>query len=81
MDDLRSLSPAQRDRVARRAQERRPRCPACGQTGFAVGDGLPLSFLFHDAAADTWMVALTCRNPSCPVPHTGITLRTVELEE
>lgn len=49
-------------------------CEACGATDFAVGDAMIMGFLFLDEDADAYMVALTCRNPHCPKPRTGIRL-------
>ena len=50
-------------------------CEACGATEFTVGHALYLGFLFLDEDDDAYMVALTCRNPNCAQPHTGIRLR------
>lgn len=49
-------------------------CHWCAGVDFRVGDALPLGFLFLDEQPGTFMAALTCTNPSCPSPHTGITL-------
>ncbi|MDD4867208.1 MAG: hypothetical protein PHQ28_08865 [Mycobacterium sp.] len=51
------------------------RCETCGATDFAVGDTMIMGFLFLDEDADAYMVALTCRNPDCPKPRSGIRLR------
>ncbi|CAJ1507901.1 hypothetical protein [[Mycobacterium] holstebronense] len=50
-------------------------CAACGGTDFTVGQALYLGFLFLDEDDDAYLVALTCRNPSCPQPRTAIRLR------
>lgn len=50
-------------------------CHSCGGEDFIAGDALYLGFLFLSADQDAYMVALTCTNPDCAVPHTGIHLR------
>lgn len=72
--ELTVLHGAQKDRVLQRVRRTRPRCCACGEEYFVVGDALFLGFLFLDEEQDAYMVALTCTNPACPVPHSGITL-------
>ncbi len=49
-------------------------CEACGATDFVVGDAMLMGFLFLDEDSDSYMVALTCSNPDCPKPRTGIKL-------
>jgi hypothetical protein len=49
-------------------------CAGCGAKDFAVGHALYLGFLFLNEDDDAFMVALTCRNPDCPMPRTGIVL-------
>ncbi|MFI7193758.1 hypothetical protein ACIBQ0_28865 [Nocardia nova] len=73
------LTERQRDRVLAYLDRRRAHCPACGATDFRVGDALYLGFLFLDEELDSYMVALTCANPACPVPHTGIRMRRAQL--
>jgi hypothetical protein len=36
---------------------------------------LYLGFLFAAADLDEHMVALTCENPACPAPRTGVRMR------
>lgn len=69
------LTGEDKDRVLRQIRRKRGSCEHCGGDKFAVGDALFLGFLFHSEDADVFMVALTCRNPECPAPHTGIRLR------
>ena len=40
-----------------------------------MGDALFLGFLFLSEERDEYMVALTCTNPDCRTPMTGIRLR------
>ncbi len=53
-------------------------CGSCGSSGFEVGDALEMGFLFLDEDHGTYMVALTCENPGCGSPRTGIRLRRSE---
>lgn len=64
-----------RDRVSELVEVRGGRCAGCGGTDFAVGRALYLGFLFLDEDHDAYLVALTCRNSSCPQPRTAIRLR------
>ena len=73
--ELVSLEPADRDRVLAHVAAKGGYCEACGATDFEVGHALYLGFLFLDEDDDAYMVALTCRNPKCRQPHTGIRLR------
>jgi hypothetical protein len=73
--ELIGLDPADRDRVLRVVAAKGGHCEACGATDFTVGHALYLGFLFLDEDDDVYMVALTCRNPNCAQPHTGIRLR------
>jgi hypothetical protein len=79
--ELQVLSDGERRRVAARARARGTRCDACRHAGFDVGDALYLGFLFMAAEQDEYMVALTCRNPRCPAPRTGIRLRAGEFRD
>ncbi|MCA3747987.1 MAG: hypothetical protein IN808_02475 [Rubrobacter sp.] len=72
--DNRILSGEEKRRVLLRVRERGFACPACGSEGFEVGEALPLGFLWFGEEPDAYMVALTCRNPNCPSPRTGIRL-------
>ncbi len=49
-------------------------CGSCGSDGFEVGDALYLGFLFLSEDSGNYMVALTCKNPDCEAPRTGIKL-------
>jgi hypothetical protein len=73
--ELVSLEPADRDRVLAQVAAKGGHCEACGATDFEVGHALYLGFLFLDEDDDAYMVALTCRNPKCTQPRTGIRLR------
>jgi hypothetical protein len=73
--ELIGLVPADRDRVLRMVAEKGGHCERCGGTNFEVGHALYLGFLFLDEDDDAYMVALTCRNPHCTQPRTGIRLR------
>ncbi|BBZ39463.1 hypothetical protein [Mycobacterium conspicuum] len=73
--ELIRLDPASRERVLRQIAAKGGYCGSCRATDFDVGDALYLGFLFLDEDPDAYMVALTCRNPECAVPRTGIVLR------
>lgn len=73
--ELVGLCSASRERVRDQIAAKGGHCEACGATDFAVGDALYMSFMFLNEEEDTFMVALTCRNPDCPKPRTGIRLR------
>ncbi len=73
--ELVSLDPDDRNRVLAHVTAKGGHCEACGATDFEVGHALYLGFLFLDEDDDAYMVALTCRNPECTQPHTGIRLR------
>jgi hypothetical protein len=73
--ELIDLTPADRDRVAALVAAKGGHCEGCGATEFDIGHALYLGYLFLDEDDDAYMVALTCRNPDCPQPHTGIRLR------
>src|SRR5699024_5496720 len=70
-----SLSPKQRDRVRSRLVKRRNACGSCGNTEFEIGKALYLGFLWLSEHTDAYMIALTCTNPECAAPRTGIRLR------
>ncbi|WP_217249651.1 hypothetical protein [Streptomyces sp. AC602_WCS936] len=73
--DITPLDEEQRHQV-HRVLRRHPACPSCGnRRRWAVGDALPLGFLFLDEDQDAYMVALTCRRRGCPQPRTGIVMR------
>jgi hypothetical protein len=73
--ELIQLDDAAGKRVREQIEAKGGHCEGCGGTDFGVGDALYLGFLFLDEDQDAYMVALTCRNPDCPVPRTGIRLR------
>jgi hypothetical protein len=72
--ELISLKSPARHRVLDHVAAKGGHCEGCGGTDFDVGDALPLGFLFLDEDDDAYMVALTCRNPECVQPRTGIVL-------
>jgi hypothetical protein len=72
--ELTVLTGEQGDRVLKQVRRRRGSCRHCGGDKFDVGDALYLGFLFLSEDSDAYMVALTCVNPECPAPHTGIRL-------
>ena len=72
---LTALRPRERRAVAAWVKSHRVHCPRCHSRSFDVGDALYLGFLFVNAELDEWVVALTCRNPHCPAPRTGVKLR------
>ena len=74
MSELTALDPAARQRVSEQIAAKGGYCECCGATEFDVGDALFLGFLFLDEDRDAYMVALTCRNPDCTKPRTGIVL-------
>lgn len=73
--ELVSLNQSERDAVLEQVNAKGGHCEGCGATEFNVGDALYLGFLFLDEDDDAYMVALTCRNPDCPKPRTGIKLQ------
>ena len=81
IDENRRLGEGERRRVLERVRRRRLRCESCGSEDFEVGEALYLGFLFLDEATDAYMVALTCKNPCCAGPRTGIRLHGVEFLE
>jgi hypothetical protein len=72
--ELIDLESAARQQVLAQVAAKGGHCESCGGTDFAVGHALYLGFLFYDEDLDAYMVALTCRNPTCPKPRTGIVL-------
>lgn len=78
--ELIDMDHAARDRVSELVVVRGGSCAACGGTEFAVGQALYLGFLFLDEDDDAYLVALTCRAPSCPQPRTAIRLRYKEFQ-
>lgn len=72
--ELTPLGDEEKRRVGDELSRRGLRCGACGSARFTVGDALYLGFLFLSERRDSYMVALTCDNPDCAVPHTGLRL-------
>lgn len=72
--ELTGLTDEQKDRVLRQVRRRRGSCRHCGGEEFLIGDALYLGFLFLSERTDAYMVALTCTNPACSAPHTGVRL-------
>ena len=74
LGDNTRLDETQRRRVLERIWGRGLTCESCGSSDFEVGDSLYLGFLFLSEDHDSHMVALTCKNPDCEAPRTGIRL-------
>jgi hypothetical protein len=72
--ELISLKPIARQRVMDQVAAKGGHCESCGATNFTVGHALYLGFLFLDEDDDAYLVALTCDNPDCAKPRTGIVL-------
>jgi hypothetical protein len=72
------LTGNQKRRVLERVDERNVTCASCGSGEFEVGEALGMGFLFLDEEHGTYMVALTCENPGCGSPRTGIRLHRSE---
>ncbi|MEB3982141.1 hypothetical protein OQ968_12790 [Mycobacterium sp. 663a-19] len=72
--ELFALDAPSRERVLEQIAAKGGYCESCGEKDFDVGHALYLGFLFLDEDFDAYMVALTCRNPQCPKPRTGIVL-------
>ena len=72
------LTESQKRRVLERVEERNFTCASCGSGDFSVREALEMGFLFLDEEHGTYMVALTCANPDCSAPRTGIRLYRTE---
>lgn len=72
------LDESQKPRVLERIRERGVVCGSCSSDDFEVGDALYLGFLFLSEDTENYMVALTCENPDCEAPRTGIKMRESE---
>ena len=81
IDENRKLTEGERRRVQGKVRGRDLRCRSCGADDFEVGEALYLGFLFLDEDLDAYMVALTCKEPDCATPRTGIKLRGAEFLE
>jgi hypothetical protein len=77
--DVFALTEQETDRVRELLHERRFRCAGCGGAELGIGHCFYLGFVFVGEELDHYMVGLTCRNPECPAPYTGITLRESEV--
>ncbi len=78
LDDIRGLDGEQKQRVLEQVERKRFTCGGCGSGDFEVGEALYLGFLFHSEHNDDYMVGLTCENPDCETPRTGVRLRESE---
>jgi hypothetical protein len=78
LGDNTHLDDRQKRNVLERVKERGFACGSCGSKDFEVGDALYLGFLFLSEDRDAYMVALTCANPDCEAPRTGVRLRGAE---
>lgn len=77
--DITVLGERQRERVRAGLRRSRLRCPSCGTRKLDVGNALFLGFLFRSEDQDAYVVAVTCKNPTCPAPRSGIRLRGSDL--
>lgn len=75
------LNEEQKQRVLDKVRERGITCGSCGPGEFEVGEALYLGFLFLDEEHGYYMVALTCMEPDCEEPRTGIKLHESEFLE
>jgi hypothetical protein len=75
LGDNTRLDETQKRRVLEKIREKGFTCENCGSDDFEVGDSLYLGFLFLSEDYDDHMVALTCKNPDCGAPRTGIRMR------
>lgn len=73
--ELLSLNGSTRKRVQEQISAKGGHCEGCGGTNFDIGHALYLGFLFLNEDQDSYLVALSCRNPQCPKPRTAIRLR------
>lgn len=72
--ELVELSDGATERVVAHLEATGLRCECCGAADFSIGSALPMGFLFLDEDDDAYLVALTCRNPECARPRTGLRL-------
>jgi hypothetical protein len=77
-EESRGLTEGQKRRVLGKIEERDLACGSCGSDEFEVGEALYVGFLFLSEDHDNYVVALTCKNPDCRNPRTGIKLRGAE---
>ena len=76
-----ALNETQKNRVLEKVRGRGFTCGSCGSGDFEVGEALYLGFLFLSEDDDAYMVALTCENPDCEAPRTGIRLHEADFLE
>lgn len=76
--ELSALDEEQRRRVRKVLAARKAACGSCRNTEFEVGEALYLGFLFRQEDLDAYLVALTCTNPECTAPRTGVRLHESE---
>ena len=69
------LTERQKSRVLASIEDRGFTCESCHSGDLRVSEALHMGFLFLDEEHGTYMVALTCKNPDCAAPRTGIRLR------
>ena len=81
INENRKLTGGERRRVREKIRARNFRCGSCGSDDFEVGEALYMGFLFLDEDLDAYMVALTCKEPDCASPRTGIKLHGAEFLE
>ncbi len=81
INEIRKLDEGERRRVLEKVRRMDLRCGSCGLGGFEVGGSLYLGFLFLDEDTDMYIVALTCKEPDCANPRTGIKLHGAEFLE
>lgn len=72
------LDEGQKRAVLAKVGERGITCASCGSGDFEVGEALYLGFLFLSEGHDAYMVALTCKDPRCQAPRTGIRLHQLD---
>lgn len=77
--ELTTLTSTQKELARRQLRRRRYRCEGCGGNRFIIGDALYLGFLFLRERTDSYLVALTCDQPGCAVPHSGLRCTAVQL--
>lgn len=77
-EERRGLTEGQKRRVLGKIEGRDLTCGSCGSDDFEVGEALYVGFLFLSEDHDNYVVALTCKNPDCRNPRTGIKLRGAE---
>ncbi len=78
LGENKQLDESQKREVLQRVWERGFTCGSCGSKDFEVGEALYLGFLFLSEDRDNYMVALTCKNPGCEAPRTGVRLHEAE---